>query len=1025
MNFSKYKYSILISLLVFTALITWQNKTYFNGVPWVTALHYSYPEYAVADTKNQLYVIDQSKRRVTRINANNQSSLILKGGEKHPNAFFYALDLAVDLQGHIFLLNHVMDDRGFNLIREEIQEYDSQGQFVGLIYQQHYSEADHKPALVQRGKVTGLSYYQNQLHWYVVDEQGIQPFSLAHSNNVAEVESGLFYPLKGADYLIADLHPISSKSFVYSTKNGSIHQASVALDEVYWTEQNYLTKQNYQAPAQTFSIAPWSVAVNQQQAIFTLDLLNQSIHRLNNHQLNSAFFSGNQLQASRPETAFFNYYRFSIAPDNSLITTNDEAVIQWSQSGLERYLTAAPYDTQLLQNHWLAWVSCLVFLVTLSRLLFFCVQLLIKHSGQVFYLSIATVAAVSISAFVVSNMIIPHLTKQYEQALVEKLSYMLQTSPRLVDAELFNQLQGLDDFQGEAYQEIYASFLKSLNYNQDAWNESSYFAIYRIINNQLYGLMYLNGSIGMMHPFDWLGDDSVYEKAQRGLIATEMTRDISGEWLYGVSPIKNNAGEVVALFETGTDLYAFRLANQKLIKDLALQVITILVILVLVMMEMIFLYQILKQRFNFVADKVAVSKVGDFSDVQLARPLNFIFFTAVSMSLAFIPLMMSGFYEPVAGLSKDFLLALPISIELFFFGFATLISGYLVLSLGWRRLFIIGLLVVLVGLIFSGLAWDMSSFCVARGLTGLGSGISYIGLRALINQESRQQARSEGYSHFYAGMIAGGNVGVVLGASLADLLGFSQVFYVAASILVLAFVFYFYGLKRLVYIQPTINAAVEDDSGKGLTNKVEITKSSALKIYLRDPKIWLFFICLVFPTYLAGTFLAYYLPVFAEDQGLSIADIGRLFILNGLFIIYFGPPLSRFFQRRLGDFKTQILGSALWAASLIIFAATGSLWGAVAALILMGITEGFCATAQNEYYLEMSSSKLLGEDKATGYFELFSKIGETLGPIGFSIALLLGQQLGILVLGLLVLFATLPALLFLKETSTPSKVSIL
>lgn len=1023
MNFSKYKYSILILILVFAALITWQKRSYFNGMPWVTDLHYSYPEYAVADTKNQLYVIDQSKRRVTRINANNQSSLILKGGEKKPNSFFYALDLAVDSKGHIFLLNHVMDDRGFNLIREEIQEYDSQGQFIGLIYQQNYSEADHKPTLVQRGKITGLTYYQDRLHWYVVDERGIQPFSLANSNSITEVESGLFYPLKGADYLIADLHPISLESFVYSNKNGSIHQTSFAVDGMYWTEQRY------QAPAQAFSIAPWGVAVNKQQTIFTLDLLNQSIHPLDNHQLNSAFFSGNQLQASRPETAFFNYYHFSIAPDNSLITTNDEAVIQWSQSGLERYLTLVPYDAQLLQSHWLAWVSCLVFVVALSRLLFFGVQLLIQHSGQVFYLSIATIAAVSISAFVVSNMIIPHLTKQYEQVLVEKLSYMLQTSPRLVDAELFDQLQGLDDFQGEAYQKIYASFLEGLNYNQDTWNESSYFAIYRIINNRLYGLMYLNGSIGMMHPFDWLGDDSVYEKAQRGLIATEMTHDISGEWLYGVSPVKNKAGEVVALFETGTDLYAFRLASQKLIKDLALQVITILVILVLVMMEMIFLYQILKQRFNFVTDKVAISKVGDFSDVQLARPLNFIFFTAVSMSLAFIPLMMSGFYEPVTGLSKDFLLALPISIELFFFGFATLISGYLVPSLGWRRLFVIGLLVVLVGLVFSGLAWDMSSFCVARAFTGLGSGISYIGLRALINQESRQQARSEGYSHFYAGMIAGGNVGVVLGASLADLLGFSQVFYVAASILVLAFVFYFYGLKRLVYIQPVIKAAVEESSGIGLTKKVEVTKRSALTIYLRDPKIWLFFICLVFPTYLAGTFLAYYLPVFAEDQGLSIADIGRLFILNGLFIIYFGPPLSRFFKRRLGDFQTQMLGSALWAASLIIFAATGSLWGAVAALILMGITEGFCATAQNEYYLEMPSSKLLGEDKATGYFELFSKIGETLGPIGFSIALLLGQQLGILVLGLLVLFATLPALLFLKETSassnTPSKVSIL
>lgn len=1009
-----YKNSIFMLLLILGAVAAWQNRAFLNGAPWVTALHFSYPEYAVADTKNQLYVIDQSKRRITRVNNNNQASLILNGGKKQPGSFFYALDLAVDSEGHIFLLNHVMDDRGYYLIHEEIQEYDAQGQLLGSVYQRSYSEEDRKPTLVQRGKIAGLTYHQGQLHWYVVNEEGIQPFILDRQLNAAEVAMGSFFPLQNADYLIADLYPVNSESFIYSKKDGSLHQSTLEITGTYWTEKLY------QAPAQVFSVAPWGVAVNKRQDFFTLDLLNQSIHKVENNELQGAYFSGSQLQEVRQETDFFNYYRFSIAPDTSLVTTNDEAVIQWSDSGLERYLTTASYDVQLQQKHWMAWVGLVVFLLASLKLIFFGGRLLIHHSGQVFYLSIAIVAAVSISAFVVSKMIIPHLTKQYEQILVEKISHMLQVSPQLVDAELFDQLQGLDDYQSSAYQEIYDSFLKSLNYNQDTWNESSYFAIYRIINEQLYGLMYLNGSIGMMHPFDWLGDDSVYEQAQQGLIATEMTRDITGEWLYGVSPIKNHKGEVVALFETGTDLYAFRLANQKLIKDLALQITTILIILILVMIEMVFLYQILKQRFDFASRKMRIRQVGDFSDVQLARPLNFIFFTAVSMSLAFIPLMMSGFYEPVAGLSREFLLALPISLEFFFFGFATLISGYLIPSFGWRRLFIIGLLTVLIGLIFSGFAWDMTSFCVARSLTGLGSGISYIGLRSLINQENRQQARSEGYSHFYAGMIAGGNVGVVLGASLADLLGFSQVFHVAAGILVFALIFYFYGLKRLVYIRHAKKVAT---SAENIT--AEVIKKSALQAYLRDPKIWLFFLCLVFPTYLAGTFLAYFLPVFAEDQGLSTADIGRLFILNGLFIIYLGPPLSRFFKRRVGDFYTQILGSALWAASLMIFAVTGSLWGAVVALILMGITEGFCATAQNEFYLELPSSKALGEDKATGYFELFSKVGETLGPIGFSIALLLGQQLGIFALGLFVLLATLPALLFLKKAPVRSEAPIL
>jgi len=91
----------------------------------------------------------------------------------------------------------------------------------------------------------------------------------------------------------------------------------------------------------------------------------------------------------------------------------------------------------------------------------------------------------------------------------------------------------------------------------------------------------------------------------------------------------------------------------------------------------------------------------------------------------------------------------------------------------------------------------------------------------------------------------------------------------------------------------------------------------------------------------------------------------------------------------------MIFGSGLWAAALLISAVTGNFTGAVIALIIMGITEGFCVSAQNSYFLDMKASAAIGEDQAIGYFEMVGKFAEMFGPIFFSLAIIMGQLIGL------------------------------
>lgn len=984
---------VAIFILSATAYFYQQGKPALEG--WDNELTFSYPEYASGGADGSLHVIDNAKRRVTVLNKNNEIITQLRGGSRERGAFFYAIEIAPDpTNGHFYLLNNVLDDDGYHLVREEIMQFSRSGEMLGVVHQREYTEKDRSPSLIQRGRIGGMKFQNGQLHWFIVDDNGITPQHLTIGNDAPE--SGATLPFPDAAMSLARIHLHPKSGWVQTLKNGRI-------ERIYAEGERYQKQTIFIAPQDNFSIVPWGVSVSTTGQVYFIDLVNRAIRHVQGADQAPMMFNHDLLSTARPDTASFDYYRLTITPNDDLITTNDEAVVQWSEQGeLKNYIISAPYQQQLVMMKYGHWAVTALLIISSLILLFVVGRYLIALSPQIFYMSMATVGAVGLSAFVVYSIVMPSLIKEYESVLFEKISYMLQQAPKTVDGELFAEIDGIGDFNSDAYQQLRESFMATVNYNRDPWNKSSYFAIYRVIDEQLFGFMYLNGAISMMHPFDWIGYDGVYDMAIEGQIATEMTKDITGEWLYGVSPIYNKQGELVALFETGTDLYAFSLAEQRLRHSILLQVGTMLVILILVMIELIFLYQTLQKRHQLRLQSASGGNVvlGNYSDVEMARTLNFLYTFAISMSLAFIPLNMAKFYTEVPGFSKEFLLALPISLEMLFFGLATLMAGVFVRALGWRTVFIASIGISIGGLIFSGLAWDMVTFCIARAGTGLGSGIGYIAIRAFINQEQRTEPRSQGYSHFYAGMVAGVNAGVVLGATIADASDFSTTFYAAAAILVLCLLFYFTTLTSTPYM------------AKRSEGLVTSHKDAFIKIF-SNYRIWTLFICLILPTYLAGTFLTYYLPLFAESEGLSTADIGRLFILNGLFIIYFGPPLSRVLRRRWGDYKTQIIGSVCWASSLMIFAFTGTLWGAIITLIIMGITEGYCAVAQNEYFLNLAAENKVDEDSATSYFELFGKVGETLGPIGFSIALMFGQSLGMLGLGVAILVITVPAIFLL------------
>ena len=1041
---ASYKKQVLILGILFLIILALSIVLFPSRIwsPLDQSLSLDYPVYAHKAPTDQLFVIDSSSRRIVNFSLDGSLDFVVHGGSRSDTSFFYVREIAGLADGSFFILNNRLDAQGFYLTHEEIQLYSPQGQFIRTVYRKEYTEEDFGPLLVQRGRIWDIQVVEEVLYWYEIDGQGIRNYQMAIDTDTPVLINQMTFP--SADMHIASIFRVNKNQFLAVLKDSSIGIGNFSAMEVHLDQIPPITLepspnlQAYVPNLESFRIfyrytkpegaflgpIPWSIGLTPSGVVFT-DLENQSVQLLNQtgqlrEVINTAIISEVIQQDLYP----YFYYTLTARADGTVITTNDEGVVVLEPDGTISFIEAANYTTTQLILSWL-FFGTIVLLIFLGFFL----------GKAIFYglmggtLSPFVVRAVGLATLILivgtlsSLIIIPNFSERYQTIVLQKISQMLQIIPQIIEADDLAILTNPEDYNSPEYLAIRENLIIAFNNNQDEWNRGYYFALYRIKNERLYGFMYMNGQINPFYPFDWLGGEEapgVYDLAWRGEIATELITDISGDWIYGVGPIFNQDGVVVGLFETGTDLYALEYANQLLIRNLILELFVILIVIILLVVELTFFAHLFQARrlgeisqpnlaqFN----KRSTDLVTTFNPSLFTRPIAYLFFTGLSLSVAFLPILSNRLFIEGGLQGSNVLVALPLAIETFGFGIATLLAGFLTAKLSWQGLFYGGTVLAAAGLWSSGTAMNLETLTIARAIVGFGSGLGYMGLRSIISKEQDVNRRTEAFSNFYAGMTAGVNTGLVIGASLADVIGLQQVFFVAVGIM--AFTFLLPLLINLPKLLPNQMRAADD-----------VPKFRDILVFVSNPRIWVFFISIILPTYIAGAYIGYFFPLFAESFGISTADIGRLLILNGLCIVYFGPGLSSFMERKFGNVSGSIIGSFFWAIGLLIAGLSGSMVGAIIAIMIMGLTEGFAVNAQNNVFLTFPSVKKVGVDQAIGIYELMGKFGETLGPIIFGASLLLGATFGLSLIAIVVaVFALFLPFALSKAKSSSTKIEV-
>jgi predicted MFS family arabinose efflux permease len=510
---------------------------------------------------------------------------------------------------------------------------------------------------------------------------------------------------------------------------------------------------------------------------------------------------------------------------------------------------------------------------------------------------------------------------------------------------------------------------------------------------------------------DWTSQERMLQKTAADL-PREIDRfyivDDKGNLEYAQPPI--SAGDDINY--QPIDRYIFPLPNNKIlgmhiskeyyraqIRQTIMDLFTVMVVSLFFGFELVlFLIRFLETRMNLSAPGARAKKrLPPSHCINFIRQLAFLFYFSSRMAATFIPALASRLAGNAFSGGGSVAASIPLSAETLLTCAAIFLTSELIIKKGWKQPYVLGLLFVSLGTFLSAWTQSFLLFIIARAVVGLGYGFCWMTLRNLSLFGLTDNERSWGFTMLNAGVFAGMNCGQVVGSILAQTLGYRQVLIISglgAMLSGLAILF----LKNGRLAAPeheTVNAQARSSPGEFRP----IIQMLAVLLLL------------VIPSCIVGAFSDFYTPLYAVEIGKDTSDVGRIFLLYGIVIIYLGPKMSEVFRNRLGGgIKINIFYNALLAAGLLLSGFFGGFGILVVSIIIIGLADGFGFGAQNDYFLSLPFMAKIPPSRALSILSFLKKLAAMLGPIVFAICLHVTKTRGILIIGIAVLAAALMAI---------------
>ena len=884
------------------------------------------------------------------------------------------------------------------IVRMSVEQYRENGWHEATLYEETFEEGD-RP--VYNAGMLGFKYYDGAFYFV---KKNADSFCLTRLNMDGTAEEMKVYPYEQADrFLLAFAVCPQTEEVYFADKLGGVFHAveNGAHEPLPYPEVP-------EAPA--FSV-PYALTVLD-EALYVSDIGTRMIYKYEDGAF-TAVLSMDDVELT-VEYSALAYWLTDLSDGNLGMITRSFAMQLATDGQVEILPVEFTYDAITSLGIWLWWVCVAILgLSLLAAGVAALVHAYRKIGLEKLTTNILLVVVIAVVTVLVMTRYNSSTNERYTSLTVDQLAGIAALTANLIDGDELEKIDSLDDYQSEAYgyltdvlspvtgsgqidSVVYADQgqfpMDEDTFQESAWDAGVYRTVLRLIDGRICYVYTSEDQYGALYPIDYPYEGTEYQPAYESnqVFSFVNVVDYSGEYTYTNVPITNSSGEVVGILEMGIDQRALRQESRKLMQEIAISVVITVLVVMLLLKEVMFFIHVLQKR----VPKNSIATL----DVDACRPLIFLCYLLDSFALVISPLYARELYTATLGIPMEVGVAIATSMTFLFIGAAALVGGKLSEKAGLVPMMVIGTLLLLGGEALAALSVNLVMFVVSKAVTGFGAGLLLNASDTFIATQSSEADVERGFSMSNVGLNAGTNCGIIIGGSIAALMGYRFVYWAGMGV----------GVLLLGYIL----LMFRNRNMPKVTNQDDETAKGSVWKFFTSRRIWSFFLCLGVPYLICNAFVYYFLPMEGAAVGMNEEAISRIMFVYAMVSIYVGPALTNFMVNRFKTRFTLLIGGLMVASALALYALMPSTEMLFVSIVIFSVADSFCMPVQNVYYSQLPETASYGSGSALGISNIVNGLAQAASHYCFAAAMIFGAQKGIgVIAGVFVLLMLMFALL--------------
>ena len=933
----------------------------FTAVPFTNTYVFDGPSGVYPGASGRLYVIDAGKKSVLITDGDGNLIRSITGGADSDTQPYYASLVAEGADGSIYVADVRYAGQGTLIRQERIFRYDADGGNGSLLYTIDYEQEDRKAPL-QYGNILSLREEEGELVFTIKTETGLAVCQM--DLETGELQSTT-YDLPGQYISDADAEPGTLRP-IFTNRLGQVCTVTEGAVEVLLDEGR----------------TSWMLCAEEGQIYYT-DLATNTVLR---YELESGF---EEVVLEAPDIIY------AVQTAGGRLYATDYMGYYRLTDGEAEYVDTLAYTEPVLR--YVLWGALFLAGVLLLAVLFLLFAPALRKPKSALFQRMAIVLGVSLCmGGLVGYITINQMIVNQNASVMEQLNLFADILVETTDLEAFQRIDSIDDYRNEDYSQVKEPLdgLADMTYVNDL---NYYYILYAADETTIYVVMDYEDSSVAKHPVYAWGTEGYTDVFVDGE-PIEVSSDVSsyGSWSFVLKPVFDEEGQVAAVMEVGVNLDQQVQENRDLVINVVFTVLSTTLVLLMVIIETIFYAKHRERKMSLPESELIPSRRFPL------RTMAFLLFLADCMQDPFVSILANRLYTPILGIPQSVGAALPLSAQVLCAALSAFACGSIIRKTGAKRMLTIGFIIQMAGFVLCGALMQYMGLLIGKMVIGIGIGALLVSLNSIAAAGRNENETAEAFTAVNAGTLAGITVGAGVGALLMYVSDFSMVYYVSALILVIGLLMSVFG----------------EDYRLPQAPRQRQRQRHGLEVFqfIGQRKVWSFLLLLLMPFLCAISYREYFFPLYAAEMGITESDIGRIYLICGLLVIYMGPFFTRVLVGRLGGKGTAVLASGLMIVATLLFAVVPTITAAVLGILLLSIAISFGYAAQSTYYSSLPQVQSYGESRAMGVYSLFDNGGQTLGPVLYGVALLAGYRQGIMIVGILIL--ALLALFLLANVRT-------